>query len=124
MSGCYKGITEDDLTGALRRNEMSIPKYAAARDENEPEIIEALEYTGWTVCQVNQTGFPDLVCGRPGKVMLVEVLGEAKVKKYRKTGGLTPEQMEFHRSWPDRIHLISTIEQAIDLGVRERDGAG
>ena len=44
-----------------------IPKYAAKRDANEREIIDALEKAGCQVWQVNHAGLPDLYVMRAGK---------------------------------------------------------
>ncbi len=52
---------------------MSLNRYAAKRDKNEPEIIEALERAGWLVRQLSTKGIPDLLCIRGSAVMLLEV---------------------------------------------------
>lgn len=91
---------------------MGIPKYAARRDENEPEIVQVFEKAGWIVHRINDKGFPDLVCGRHEKILLVEVLAPEKLKKYRKTGGLTPAQVLFHEWWPGTIYLVRSVEEA------------
>ncbi len=91
---------------------MSIPKFAARRDENEPEIIEALRAAGWSVQQINEPGFPDLVVARGQRVFLMEVIGDAKAKKY--PHGLTPTQVQFHRAWQGMIHLVRSVDDALD----------
>lgn len=92
---------------------MGIPKYAAKRDENEPEIVQVFEAHGWTVHRINDKGFPDLVCGRNEKIRLVEVLGPGKLKNYRRTGGLTPAQVLFHEWWPGTIYKVRNVEEAM-----------
>ena len=42
----------------------------------------------------------------------LEVIGEAKDAKYWRTGGLTPDQVEFHRAWPGEIFLVRSVEEA------------
>lgn len=46
---------------------------AAKRDDNEALIVTALQSAGWTVVRVSDTGVPDLLCAKDGKVTLLEV---------------------------------------------------
>ena len=94
---------------------MSIPKYASRRDDNELPIIDALEAAGWGVLQLNATGVPDLLVGRGKRLYLLEIIGEEKAKKYRHSGGLTPDQVHFHSRWPGEIHLVKTPEAALAI---------
>lgn len=59
---------------------------AAKRDDNEALIVRALQSAGWTVFRVSDTGLPDLMCARDGKVILLEVKAP--------DGTLTPAQRE------------------------------
>ena len=94
-------------------------RYASRRDENERPIIDSLKAAGWGVHQVDATGFPDLVVSRGCRTFLIEVIGDAKAAKYRKTNGLTPAQVTFHRGWPGTIHLARSAEEALAI-VRSR----
>ena len=70
---------------------------AARRDANEPEIIAALTALGAHVEQLSQDGVPDLLISYRRRLYLMEVIGPAKAKRYRATGGLTPAQVKWHR---------------------------
>lgn len=59
-------------------------RVAAKRDQNEHEIIRALELAGWSVFPVSDTGLMDLLCIRRGVIRLLEVKGPK--------GKLTPAQ--------------------------------
>ncbi len=48
-------------------------KAVARRDDNEPEIIKALEKAGAYVVQVSATGLPDLCVGYQGRWFWMEV---------------------------------------------------
>ena len=73
---------------------------AARRDENEAAIVAALEAAGATVTRLNEPGVPDLLVGYLGETYLLEVIGEAKWKKYRADPrGLTPEQVRWWHGW-------------------------
>lgn len=70
---------------------MPIPRFAAKRDRNEPEIIRALEKVGAIVTQLSQPGVFDLLVGFRGVLYLLEVKD--------KGGSLTDAQIEFHRRY-------------------------
>ncbi len=79
---------------------MSIKRWNARRDANEPAIVEALEKVGatverWEVC--------DLVVGYQGRTYLIEV----KTEK----GKLTKKQKTMREKW--RGHL-ATVRDAIE----------
>lgn len=64
---------------------------AARRDENEPDIVAALQALGWHVTKVSAPGFPDLVCIRPEQVVHVEV---------KMPGGkMERAQVDLHEAW-------------------------
>lgn len=94
-------------------------QFARAVDENQSEIVDALRHAGYQVviCSGVGAGFPDLIVTRTVRdrrfAWFVEVIGEAKAKNYRKTGGLTDRQVEFHRAWRGpEIHKVHSIEEA------------
>lgn len=100
---------------------MGLPRYAAKRDENEPEIVQVFEAHGWTVHKINDKGFPDLVCARsPDRLLLVEVIGPGKAKNFRKSDGLTEHQVAFHQGWPTEIHKVRTVEEAMVIAAWHR----
>jgi site-specific DNA-cytosine methylase len=95
---------------------------AACRDENEREIIDALRGAGWVVHQIDDdAGFPDLViiCALPKdkvyRTLLMEVIGDEKAKRFRKSGGLTAEQVRFREKWPGPIYYVRTADEALSI---------
>lgn len=85
-------------------------RYAMRRDENEPEIIAALEAIGCTVYQMDQPC--DLLVGRGAVNILMEIKNPAKPKGDRKK---TPAQEEFFKMWKGQVRIVETVDQAIDL---------
>jgi len=86
----------------MRRSQ---PKYAKARDLNEPDIIEALEAIG---CEVEQLDKPvDLACLYRGRVKFIEVKNPEGLNREEKT------QIEFFKTWPGGF--ARTAEQAIRI---------
>jgi hypothetical protein len=56
-----------------RGTPMSVHRYAAKRDENEPDIIKALRANGCVVWQLSGKGIPDLLVLHKGKKWLADV---------------------------------------------------
>jgi hypothetical protein len=80
---------------------MTLNRYAKKRDENEPEIIEALESAG---CLVMQTDKVDLLVQRGTQQFLLEVK--------MPTGKLTRLQAELlAEGW--RIAVVRSPEEAL-----------
>lgn len=80
---------------------MTLNRYAKKRDENEPEIIEALENAG---CLVKQQDLWDLVVQRGESVYLLEV----KMPE----GRLTDLQTDLIADgW--RIRIVRSPEEAL-----------
>lgn len=88
---------------------------AARRDENEPEIVGALEGIGVAVQRLNAPGVPDLLCYYRGRYFLVEVIAPEKAKRHRRTDGLTRAQVEWHGRWPGPVHKVRSRAQAIEV---------
>ncbi len=80
------------------------------RDENEPEIIAALEAIGCTVWPLHTP--VDLLVGRGAVNILMEVKNPAKPKSSRKK---TKLQKEFFASWNGQVRIVETAEEAIKL---------
>jgi Holliday junction resolvase len=104
---------------------MKRNKFAARRDENEPEIIAALEARGIDVTPIQGRGKkepPDLLCGFAGLTVLIEVKrdydyattkrGKPYVEHVR--GKLTPDQTKWHREWKGQPVVIArTVQEAL-----------
>lgn len=87
---------------------------AAAVDANQPEIVAALRKAGCTVVPLHAVGdgCPDLLAGRDGRNLLIEVKDGAKPPSKRK---LTPDQIEFHAGWRGQIAIVTSAEDALRL---------
>ncbi|MCE6007596.1 hypothetical protein ACNJ69_12170 [Acinetobacter soli] len=87
---------------------------AAKVDANHAEIVKALRAIGATVQSLATTGkgCPDLLVGYRGVNWLMEVKDEAKIFSQRQ---LNPHQVEWHKSWRGQVHVIETVDQAINL---------
>ena len=85
----------------------------AARDANEGAIVKALRNRGCLVQPLMQGGgVPDLlVCGPDGTLTLLEVKDPAKRPSQRR---LTPDQVEWHRTWLAFGARLSVVEYATD----------
>lgn len=86
---------------------MSLKRYAAKRDENEKDIIDALQRMGAEVYRLSASGLPDLLVGWRGINYLVEV-------KQNK-GKHTAEQIRFQQTWTGQQCTIRTVDEAIEL---------
>lgn len=83
-----------------------MPRYAARRDLNEPQIMKALEWADCSVKRINMKGVADLLVGING----VNLLLETKSKR----GTLTPAQEEFKASWHGHYAVVRSIEEALE----------
>lgn len=87
---------------------------AAKVDRNQAEIVAALRKIGAKVYVASSfgQGFPDLICGYRGRLMLLEVKDGAKPPSARK---LTPDQVRFHADWTGLpLYVVASVEEAIE----------
>lgn len=84
---------------------MSLNRRAAKRDKNEREIIEALQAAGATVQQLSAKGVPDLLVGKNGVNLLMEVKS--------KIGCLTEDEDTFFRAWQGQRCIVRSIDEAL-----------
>jgi Holliday junction resolvase len=82
-------------------------QYGAKRDENELEIVNALRSAGASVAHLSSKGIPDLLVSFRNKLFLMEVKMLGKK--------LTPEQVKFHENWKGEIHIVRTVDEAIEI---------
>ena len=78
---------------------------ANKRDTNEPEIIQALEAIGCSVCQIDAPA--DLLVGYKVRNFILEIKS--------KDGKQTKEQVDFALTWRGQYRIVKTPEEAIDL---------
>lgn len=88
---------------------MSVHRYAAKRDSNEPEIVEAIEACG---AIVELTSKPlDMIVNVLGVIALADV-------KDPKRGRLTPAQKKFIEAWQASgapIYILRTVDDAVNM---------
>lgn len=87
---------------------MTMPKYGAATDLNQQEIVDALRKIGCTVLVI---GRPlDLLVGHRKRNFLLEVK-QANVSPSQKKK--TDAQREFFKTWEGQARIVETAEEAI-----------
>lgn len=85
---------------------------AAKIDTNQPEIVEAFRRFGCSVhpCHSLGKGFPDLVVGRAGKNLLVEIKdGQKPSSKQR----LTPDETKWHELWEGTVVVVTSVDDVV-----------
>ncbi len=96
------------------------PRYAAKVDDNEKEIIRALESIG---CTVYRLGTPvDLLVGYRARNFLIDVKNPDT--DYGKNDRGTPEQKRFFETWRGQARKAWTADEAIRLVTDSYGGEG
>jgi hypothetical protein len=78
-------------------------------DANQAAIVRAFRALGWSVQDISLIGrgCPDLLCGRNGRNLLVEV----KQPK----ADLTDDERQWHASWLGAVIVIRSVEDVASL---------
>lgn len=85
---------------------MSLNRWAARRDANEPAIVDALEACGFSVYRLGKPA--DLLLGKHGITRIVEVKTD--------DGELTPAQRDFWSIWRGNGRIVlRTVDDALTL---------
>ena len=85
---------------------MSLRRFNARRDANEPEIIDALVAAGASVYRLDQP--TDAVLGYRGKTLLIEIKMPGK--------DLNENQKRFFAQWKGQTPpILRTVEDAMRL---------
>lgn len=94
-----------------------VRRYAAKSDSNQKEIKDALEKAGASVHDLKAAGegFPDLAVGYMGVTYLMEVIGPDKLKRFRKNGGLSDNQVEWHDAWRGHCCAVKDVDEALGV---------
>lgn len=81
--------------------------YNARRDENQPEIAQALRQAGASVFLTHRVGggYPDLTVGYRDETYLMEVKMPGK--------RLNEEEQEFFKTWKGHAIVVYSIEDAL-----------
>lgn len=103
-------------------HECYVVKYGEAnvfaRDSNQDAIVEALTSADATVIDLHKIKFgcPDILVGAVGKWHLMEIKNPDTA--YGKAG-LTKAQRAWHSAWRAPVHIVTTVEDALDvIGMR------
>ena len=90
-----------------------MPRYAARTDANQSEIVEALRTVGCTVQPLHAVGqgVPDLLVGRSGVNILLELKDGSKRPSARKR---TPAQLSWHDAWRGQVVTVSSVQEALE----------
>lgn len=88
---------------------MTIKRWAARSDGNRAEIAAVFRKHGWTVYDLRQP--VDLLCGKAGITMLVEIKRDAKARH-------TKAQTEFLASWTGGPVLTIRTAQDAETAAR------
>ncbi len=84
------------------------PRYGKKVDDNQKEIVQALEQIG---CDVLEIGWPlDLLVGYRRRNWLLEIKDPEKPKSDR---ALTGEQVQFFNTWRGQRDKVETVDEAI-----------
>lgn len=86
---------------------------AAAVDQNQAAIVEALRVVGCTVQPLHAVGqgCPDLLCARNGVNYLIEVKDGSKPPSARK---LTRDQVLWHDAWRGQVAVVTSVKEALE----------
>ena len=82
--------------------------FARKVDRNQGEIVKALEQAGCSVESLHRVGkgVPDLLVGRAGRNLLLEVKATQRAKPNER-------QNEWHTAWRGYVHVVRTVEDAL-----------
>ena len=91
---------------------------AAKVDANQKEIVQALRKVGASVYPTHMVGkgFPDIVVGYKGINYLLEIKDGAKPPSKQR---LTPDEVGFFEMWNGTVHIVNSIDSAINIVTNE-----
>lgn len=81
-------------------------------DANQAEIVDLFRRCGWSVHCTHTVGngFPDLVVGKHGLNILLEIKNPAQSKRDQR---LTKAEAEFHETWRGRVFVVQSASEAL-----------
>lgn len=87
---------------------------AAKIDANQTAVVNALRKFGCAVQSLAAigAGCPDLLVGYRGQNILMEVKDGSKCPSARQ---LTILQHAWHRAWPNKVHVVESVDQALEI---------
>ena len=94
-------------------------RYSAKRDDNEAQIVDALEACGATVQRLDAKGVPDLLVGYRNQNLLMEVKAHGDTLPTIVFVGadkrLTHRQREWLSKWNGQWTIVSTPNEAMKV---------
>lgn len=86
-------------------------------DSNQSEIVSVFRKLGYSVFCTHQvgSGFPDIVCGKNGINLLVEIKDGSLSPSRRK---LTKDESAFHNLWLGNIVIIESVDDVLRLDAK------
>lgn len=89
-------------------------RFRAKIDANHREIVDALRQAGCSVQSLAGVGkgCPDLLVGRRGENLLLEVKDGKKPRSARQ---LSQDERCWHAGWLGRVHIVESAEEALKL---------
>lgn len=96
---------------------------AAKVDANQKAIVKALRDHGCSVLSLAAIGdgCPDLLVARPYYPHYLTLLEVKNPEQMPSKQRLTMDQVEFHREWKSPIHIVTSVDEALDaVGIVRR----
>jgi len=83
-------------------------------DANQSQIVSQLRQIGATVQSLASigNGCPDIMVGRQGRNILMELKDGEKVKSQKR---LTPEEDIWHQGWKGQVAIVESFDDALKL---------
>ena len=83
-------------------------------DANQPEIVAAFRNLGCSVYQTHTVGhgFPDIVIGKNGVNVLVEIKDGSKCPSKRT---LTNDERKFAEFWKGRLEIVESLDDVLKI---------
>jgi len=83
-------------------------------DSTQTPIVEVLRKMGMSVYITSSVGFgfPDLVASWGGRTYLIELKNGTLPPSGQK---LTTLEKKFHETWQDKVHIINSVDAAVEF---------
>lgn len=89
-------------------------RYRGRVDDNQTDIVQTFKGAGYSVAITSNlgNGFPDIVVGKYGINLLVEIKDGAKSPSKRK---LTEDELRFHQNWRGLVFVVESPEDVEEI---------
>lgn len=87
---------------------------AARTDANHTEIVRAFRDCGFSVTDTSGVGngFPDIVVGKYGRTLPVEIKDGSKPPSKQQ---LTVDQLEWHATWRGSKAIVRSVDDVLNI---------